>query len=119
MKRENLSSMSHSLIYVTAPSEDVATQIASCLLEDKRIACANILPSMKSLYWWKGEIQKDTEVVLILKTVTSQFDSIAKKINKLHPYKCPCIVALPIDKGHSPFLQWIDQQVGASPHSHK
>lgn len=103
-----------SLIYVTTGSEEEARQIAAALVEARLVACANMLPGMKSIYRWQGEIQSDREVVLILKTQTSLVDMVTDKVKELHSYDCPCVVALSIAGGNPAFLDWIGEQTSSS-----
>ena len=102
--------MPHRLLYVTAPSIDIAQTIARDLLEARLIACANILPGMLSIYRWDGVIQEESEVVLLAKTVASQVESAIARIKALHPYDCPCIISLEMKDGFPPFLNWISDE---------
>ena len=97
-------------IYLTVPTSKEAKKIVASLLAKKLIACANILPHMESFYRWKGKIEHANEVVVILKTRKTLFEKVKKDILENHSYENPCIVALAIEKGHQPFLQWIRQQ---------
>lgn len=97
-------------VYTTFPDEESAASVAEHLLKKKLVACANILPSVRSLYIWKGKLQNEEEVVMILKTTAEQFEAMEKEIIKHHPYDIPAIVALPIETGHEPYLQWIGEQ---------
>lgn len=97
-------------IYVTCPNKKLALKIADQLLRKKWIACANILPQMESLYRWQGRLQKDREVILILKTKKALFEKVEKLVLKLHVYECPCIVALPISQGTKKYLNWLDAE---------
>lgn len=94
-------------IYVTCPSVDLAKTIASHLIHEKLVACANLLPGMISIYRWNNEIEHDDEVILILKTQKKLFPIIEEKIQALHEAKCPCIVALPVVLGSKPYLDWL------------
>jgi len=94
-------------IYVTCPDLKTAEHIAEILIQKKLVACGNILPEMKSLYRWKGRMQADNEAVLILKTRKSLFKKSEKAILRLHPYDCPCIVALPIAQVNTKYAKWI------------
>ena len=96
-----------SFVYVTVPDENTAKHIAEKVVEARLAACANILPGMKSIYHWQGQINTDDEVVLILKTRATHFQTLANEIKKLHPYECPCIVALPVVIGEAAYMQWI------------
>lgn len=97
-------------IYTVFPDEDVAAETARAALEKKLAACANILPVMRSLYLWKGKIEDEAEVAVIFKTTDDRYDALEKLIRKHHPYEVPCIVALPIENGHAPYLQWVVDQ---------
>ena len=94
-------------IYVTCPTLTIAKKIANQLVEDRRVACANILPEMQSIYRWEGRLHLDREVVLILKTRKSLFGAVERAIKKMHPYKVPCIVALPLVRGERGYLKWL------------
>ncbi|CCQ73809.1 divalent-cation tolerance protein CutA [Magnetospira sp. QH-2] len=100
------------LIYITASSPDEALAIGETLVGERLAACVNILPGMISMYWWQGEVQQDEECVLIAKTRDTQVESLIARVKELHSYDCPCVVALPIEKGNPAFLQWIDEQTG-------
>jgi periplasmic divalent cation tolerance protein len=66
------------------------------------------MPAHNSYYFWEGEIKYEQEVGVLLKTKKSLFKEIEEKISELHSYDTPCIISLPIEKGHQPFLNWID-----------
>ncbi len=95
---------------MTTKDESEAMHLAQILIDDQRIACANVFPKMTSLYRWKGEVQKDSETVLILKTVKSQVEAIIETLRKNHSYEVPCILTLPILEGDPQYLTWITQQ---------
>ena len=102
--------MHFSIIYITAPNKEEAEKISRVLLEERLIACANIIDSITSLYWWKGEIQKSGEALLIAKTKESLIDQLIKRVKALHSYECPCIVSFSIAKGNPDFLKWISDE---------
>ena len=99
--------MAASLVYVTAPSLAEAESLARLVVEARLAACANILPGMRSLYWWQGRLEQAEEVVLILKTTDRLVPALTEALTKAHSYDCPCVVALPITAGNPAFLQWI------------
>lgn len=103
------------LVYVTAPSLEEADRIATALVDCRLAAGVNILPSVQSVYRWKGAICKAAEVVLVIKTEEACFPALADKIRELHSYETPCIVAVPITFGIPEFLDWI--AVNTSPDS--
>ena len=94
-------------IYMTAGSRDEATKIGKELVASKLAACVNILDNMHSIYLWEGDIQDDTEVVLIAKTTEEREPELIEMVRSIHSYECPCIVSLPVSGGHRPFLEWI------------
>ena len=95
------------LVYVTAPSLAEAESLARLAVERRLAACANILPAMRSLYWWQGVLEQADEVVLLLKTTEAQAGELTRTIAEAHSYDCPCVVVLPIEGGHPAFLQWL------------
>jgi len=95
------------LIYSTFPSAQEAKTVASALLEDRLIACANISAPVTSLYRWEGKLEQNEEVVLIAKTRVTLAEAAAGRIKALHSYQCPCVVILPILGGYTPFLEWL------------
>ena len=103
--------MEINFIYMTAGDKAEAKKIASELVASKLAACVNILGNMNSVYMWQGEIQEDSEVVLIAKTTRACVPQLVEKVKLLHSYDCPCIVSLPVLDGHQPFLDWIEAQV--------
>ena len=97
-------------VYTTHANEQAALEICEKLLAEKLIACGNLIPSATSLYWWEGEMKKDQEAVLILKTSANKYSQLENRIRELHSYDCPCIVALDINQGNPAFLRWITNQ---------
>ncbi len=101
-------------IYMTAADRAEASKIAEILVLERLIACANVLDGMRSFYWWDGEVQIDDEAVMIAKTEAGAVDAIVARVNELHSYDCPCVVALPIEGGNPDYLDWISANVGAA-----
>ena len=99
--------MGINFIYITASSVDEARSIGKELVSSRVAACANIIDNINSIYWWDGEIQDDTEAILILKTRDSLVPELIEKVKSIHSYDCPCIVSLPILEGNKPFLDWV------------
>ena len=106
--------MSESFIYVTCASPEEAESIGTLLVEKRLAACVNILPGMRSLYWWQGKVERGEEVVLIAKTRDELVESLTEAVNAVHGYEIPCVVCLPITGGNPDFLAWIrDETAGA------
>lgn len=97
-------------LYVTASSTEEAETIASALLEEQLIACANIIPGIISLYRWQGTVEHDSEVAILLKTRTALAEQVTERVKSLHSYDCPCIVEWPIAGGNGDYLNWIGEE---------
>lgn len=96
------------VVLVTTPSAEVAEKISYALLNEELAACANIVPSINSIYKWDGEIKNDTEVLIIIKTRSDLFDdTFIDTVKQEHPYDVPEIIALPIVHGSQDYLDWI------------
>ncbi len=95
------------LVYVTVGSEAQAQQIAQALLLDKLAACVNCVGPMQSTYVWQGEIQADSEFLLMIKTRQSLFETLSQRVSELHSYELPEIIAVPLSQGLPAYLQWI------------
>ncbi|WIA44510.1 hypothetical protein OEZ86_007249 [Tetradesmus obliquus] len=95
------------VVYVTAPSAEVADSLASALVEGKLAACVNIVPGLTSVYSWKGKIEKDPELLLIIKTQASLLENLTAKVKQLHPYDEPEVLALPVVGGSASYLAWV------------
>lgn len=96
------------LVYVTTPDSACAEGLALMLLERRLAACVNILPSVRSLYWWNGALERSDEVAFIAKTEEDRFDALCEAVRSMHPYECPCIAAMPIAAAPPAFLNWIN-----------
>ena len=99
----------YSVVFMTASSHEEAENIAENLVSHKLAACVNILPNIKSFYWWDDRICKDDELLLVAKTKTSLFKELEKAVKKLHSYDVPEIILLPIEDGSNAYLDWINQ----------
>jgi periplasmic divalent cation tolerance protein len=92
------------IVYITFPSEEEAERVAKELLERKIIVCSNIFP-VKSLYWWKGKIEKANEFVLIAKTLRKNVKRLEMFVKKMHPYTTPFIGVFNI-KVNKEYFEW-------------
>jgi len=98
------------LVYITCKDAEEAKKISQTLLEKKLIACANFFP-INSMYLWKGNINNDSEFVLILKTVDKNFRKIEKEVKKYHSYECPCIISIKASDVNKEFLKFIKKEI--------
>ena len=100
----------HILVMTNLPDALLAEQIARSLLEQKLIACANILPGIKSLYRWQETVETADECALWLKTTGANYDEVEQQILLHHPYALPEVIALPIVRGLPGYLNWIEAE---------
>ncbi len=98
--------------YMTAESEEAASKIAEVLVQERLAACVNILPGIKSIYRWDGQVEKGTETAMIAKTSVAQFSTLCARVQCMHSYEVPCIVQIPIQAGHQPYLDWLAANLG-------
>lgn len=101
--------MSYSILFIACPNLKSAKRISQHLLKEKLVACVNILPVIKSEYWWKGKIESHSEVLMIVKTKTDLYQHVEKEVKKLHPYTVPEIISFEIDRGNKDYLNWISE----------
>lgn len=98
------------VLLCTCPDADAAASIARTLVGERLAACANIVPGIRSIYRWKGEVCDDPEVLLIIKTDAARVDALIERAVAVHPYDCPEVIALPVEAGFDPYLSWITDQ---------
>lgn len=98
------------LIYTTHPDLSTAKKITQHLLDKRLVACGNIFPTMHSMYWWQGQIEESTEVVVIFKTQKKLFEQCQIEIQLNHPYEVPCILQIDASKYNDSYGQWIRQE---------
>ena len=104
-----------SVVYVTVPSVEVGKKIARDVVGKRLAACVNIVPQLTSVYEWKGQMQEDTESMLIIKTGTDRLPALKEAVLKQHPYEVPEFISLPIEQGSEPYLKWIREQTTGAP----
>jgi periplasmic divalent cation tolerance protein len=102
----------HLTAYITAKDMGEAKKLADVLLKERLVACSNIISNVESLYWWKGRIAKESEVLLVCKTRRGLEEKIIQRVKRHHSYSVPCVNFLPIRKGNPDFLKWIDIETG-------
>lgn len=97
--------------FVTCPNQGVAKELARAMVEKKLAACVNILPHVTSVYEWKGKLEEDSEVLLMIKTRSSKVPALAEFVRSSHPYEVPEVVAVPVVGGNAPYLRWVQDAV--------
>lgn len=98
------------VVLITAPV-DKGEELANFIIESKLGACVNVVKEVNSIYWWKGNIERDKESLLIVKTSASKFKELVERVKEKHPYTVPEIIALPIVGGNPDYLSWIDDSL--------
>lgn len=98
------------LVLTNLPDRAVAERLAEALVEQRLAACVNLLAPCRSVYRWKGELQRDEEHPLLAKTTTERYAALESAIRAAHPYELPEIVAVPIERGLPEYLAWIAVQ---------
>jgi periplasmic divalent cation tolerance protein len=101
------------LVLCTCPGDTVAAEIATALIEQNLAACVSRVPGAKSWYRWEGRLEKDEEVLLMIKTVGDRFAELEGTVRRLHPYDMPEIIAVPITAGSEAYLQWVRDATSA------
>jgi periplasmic divalent cation tolerance protein len=95
------------VVLVTAASQKEAIRIGKGMVNAKLAACANIIPSVQSIYRWKGKVTQAQETLLILKSTQSRYRALEKAIKMIHTYETPEIIALPLKKGSNQYVGWV------------
>ena len=98
------------VVLVTTPNREVAERIARRLVEARLAACINIVDGTKSMYWWKGKIEEDNEVLMIIKTRLDLFNELVEEVKKNHVYEVPEVIALPIIIGYRDYIDWLEEE---------
>jgi periplasmic divalent cation tolerance protein len=94
-------------IYSTTHDEAEAAAIGEILINENLAACVNILPKIRSIYRWQGQIHKDQESAMLIKICKDKFETVRARIRELHSYQTPCIIAVDWDQVDTDYLKWI------------
>ena len=106
--------MSAIVVITTVGTEEQANTLARELVARRQAACVNVVPGLKSFYRWQGKLSHDTELMLVIKTLDTEFDAVAATIRELHSYELPEIVCFGVASGDRRFLAWIADCVDKS-----
>ncbi len=102
--------MAYSLVITTCPDDHTADSLADFLVSEGLAACVTVLPGGRSVYEWQGQVARENEQVVLIKTRADRYPQLEAAILEKHPYELPEIIAVPIEAGLSPYLAWIDAQ---------
>ncbi|XP_044475384.1 protein CutA, chloroplastic [Mangifera indica] len=95
------------VVYVTVPNKEAGKKLAESIVKERLAACVNRVPGIESVYEWKGEIQTDSEELLIIKTRQSLLEALTEHVKANHEYDVPEVIALPITGGSHQYLEWV------------
>ena len=99
------------IVLSTAPKVPEAEKIAQVLVEERLAACVNLLPQIDSRYWWEGKVQSGQEVLMIMKTDSKRFKALEKRIQELHSYDVPEVLAIRVADGSRAYLKWLQSSL--------
>ena len=109
---QNKPQSQHLLVLCTCPNRESAEQIATTLVQESLAACVNINHGITSIYKWEERLEKDDELLLLIKTGANAYQALEARIQQLHPYELPEIIAVPIIEGAQSYLEWINSMTG-------
>ena len=98
------------LVFVTCPDAETAMKIGEQVVGERLAACVSAVPGVKSVFWWRGELDKASEVLMLLKTRAALLERLVERVGELHPYEVPEVVAVPIVGGHEDYLSWVREE---------
>jgi periplasmic divalent cation tolerance protein len=101
-----------SVVLASVPDAEVGRRLARALLQERLIACANVVPGVTSLYRWDGEVQEDDECLLVMKTGSGLVPRLVARIPELHPYELPEVLALRVADGLPAYRRWVLDETG-------
>lgn len=98
------------LLLCTVPDEQVGATLARALVGEGLAACVNVVPGLRSIYRWKGEVCDDPELLLVIKTVRGRMEALSQRVEALHPYDTPELIAIPVQAGLEAYVGWVREE---------
>ncbi len=98
------------VVLVTAPKGDAAETLAKTLVDERLAACANLLPGVRSIFHWQGQLDQADETLVVLKTRAPLFGQLSARIQEIHEYDVPEVLALSVAQGSSSYLEWVREE---------
>ncbi len=96
------------IVLCNCPDMGTAEEIGRLLVSSRLAAAVNLVPCVKSIYRWDGEVKEHEEVILLIKTSTEHFPLLEERIRSIHPFETPGIIAVPVAAGTEAYLRWIE-----------
>ncbi|TKS58588.1 MAG: divalent-cation tolerance protein CutA [Nitrospira sp.] len=98
------------VVMVTAANQEEAAKISDQAVRSRQAACATTIPIVHSTYWWEGKLMSDQESMVLLKTTADKFQALQETIQRMHSYKVPEIIAIPVANGLPQYLEWVQRE---------
>jgi periplasmic divalent cation tolerance protein len=99
------------VVLVTVPSVEAGAGIARALVEERLAACVNVVPGLRSIYFWEGRLRDEPEALLIVKSSRARYEALEQRVLALHPYAVPEVLALPVAGGSPAYVAWVRESV--------
>lgn len=99
------------LALVTAPSHEEAERIVRAAVEEGLAACGSIVPGLTSMFRWESAVRRDSEVLIIFKTTRAVLAVLMSRVEELHPYDVPEVLAVPVTAGLEAYTAWVAANV--------
>ncbi len=103
------------MVFTSFGSEEDAARVVRVLVEERLIACGNVVPGARSIYRWKGAVADEREVLVVLKTRKQDWPALMSRLHELHPYETPECVAVRIASGAPKYLAWLEESLAPEP----
>ncbi|KAM7392589.1 hypothetical protein PAMA_007616 [Pampus argenteus] len=101
----------HSVLLINSPNEQIAKDIGRMIMERRLAASINILSRTSTMYYWKGEIQDASEILMLVKTKTSRIQQVIDYVRSVHPYANPEVLSFPVEDGSLAYMKWMDEAI--------
>ncbi|KAM4634068.1 protein CutA homolog [Polymixia lowei] len=101
----------YSVLLVNSPNEQAAKDIGRAIMERRLAASINILPRTSTMYYWKGEVQDATEILMLVKTKTSRIQKVIDYVRSVHPYENPEVLSFTVEDGSLAYMKWMDEAI--------
>jgi periplasmic divalent cation tolerance protein len=102
------------VVFTTFPDQDTARRVVHTLVDERLIACGNLMPRVESIYRWKGKVETNSEVFVVLKTDQARYIALQARLKELHPYDVPECILIRVSKGLPEYLRWVTESVAGS-----
>ncbi len=95
------------VVLITAPDPETGRRLARALVEERLAACVNLVPGLRSIYRWEGAVEEEEESLLVVKTRADRLAMLTERVQALHPYDVPEVLALAVGGGSPAYLDWV------------